>query len=62
MTLPFNRVVVTSSAGVQRMTVAEFTGMPLVERVRAVLEQRVEFLLDEQRIETRDALNALRNR
>lgn len=58
--LPFNRVVVRSAQGERNLTVAEFAGIPLTERVRAVLERRVEFFHDQQSVAVLDALRALR--
>lgn len=58
--LPFNRVVVRSARGEQHLTVGEFARVPLTERVRAVLERRVEFFCDQQPIAALDALRALR--
>jgi hypothetical protein len=62
MPLPFNQVIVNTEDGPRQLTVAQFTAIPLAERVRAMLEKRVEFLLDGQPVDTREALNALRER
>lgn len=62
MGLPFNQVVLTTADGARRLTVDEFSAVPLAERVRAVLEQRVQFLLDGNPVDPREALNALRQR
>jgi hypothetical protein len=64
MPLPFNRVQVRFDAqsSPALLSVAEFGAMPLTERVRAVLEKRVQFFQDEQPIETGEALKALRER
>jgi hypothetical protein len=60
--LPFNRVIVRTAKGDQHLTVSEFERVPLTERVRALLEKRVEFFRDQQRVEQNDALRALRER
>jgi hypothetical protein len=60
--LPFNRVTVRSTSGELHYTVHEFERIPLTERVRALLEKRVEFFRDQQRIEQQAALRALRER
>ncbi len=58
--LPFNRVLVRSVQGDQHLTVSQFANMSLTERVRAVLEKRVEFFRDQQPVAALDALKALR--
>lgn len=60
--LPFNRVTVRSVSGERHYTVHEFERIPLTERVRALLEKRVEFFRDQQPIEQQAALRALRER
>jgi hypothetical protein len=60
--LPFNRVVLKSGQGDKRLTVPEFEAIPLTQRVRALLEKRVEFYLDQARVEQTQALRALRER
>jgi hypothetical protein len=60
--LPFNRVVVQTSEGTRRLTVSEFEAISLIERVRALLEKRVEFFRDHERVAQQDALRALRER
>jgi hypothetical protein len=62
MALPFNRVQVREGAGgvVSTLSASQFGAMPLTERVRAVLERRVQFFQDEQPIELSQALRALR--
>lgn len=64
MGLPFNRVKVRygASDSASSLTVAEFSAMPLTDRVRAVLEKRVQFFQDETPIEAGEALKALRER
>jgi len=62
MELPFNEVVVTTPSGSRLLTADQFSAIPLAERVRALLEKRVEFFQDGAPIDTRDALNALRAR
>lgn len=60
--LPFDRVVLKSPDGTKHLTVSAFLNVPLVERVRALLEKRVEFYQHETRLDTNDALRALRER
>jgi hypothetical protein len=60
--LPFNRVLLKSGQGDRRLTVTEFEAIPLTQRVRAVLEKRVEFYQDQVRVEQNQALRALRER
>ena len=60
--LPFNRVIVRTPEGMQQLTVSDFERVPLAERVQALLEKRVEFFRDQQRIAALDALKALRAR
>lgn len=62
MQLPFNRVQVRDSASalVSTLSVGQFSAMPLTERVRAVLERRVQFFRDEQPVDMSEALRALR--
>ena len=62
MQLPFNRVQVRdiASAHVSTLSVSQFSAMPLTERVRAVLERRVQFFRDEQPVDMSEALRALR--
>ena len=64
MALPFNRVKVRSDANTTpaSLTVAEFSAMPLTDRVRALLEKRVQFFHDEKLVEAGEALKALRER
>jgi hypothetical protein len=58
--LPFNLVIVNTALGTRRLTISEFEAMPLTERVRALLEKRVEFYQGQLRVEQTDALRALR--
>ena len=58
--LPFNRVIVRSAQGEQHFTVTEFKRIPLNERVRALLEKRVDFFHDQHQVAALDALKALR--
>jgi hypothetical protein len=60
--LPFNRVIMRTAEGPQQLTVSEFEQVPLTERVQALLERRVEFFRDQQRIGALHALKALRER
>ncbi|HKO90934.1 MAG TPA: hypothetical protein VJU61_07275 [Polyangiaceae bacterium] len=62
MLLPFNRVTVRPGDGqpTSSLSVAEFSAMPLTTRLRAVLEQRVQFFRDEQPVDVTEALRALR--
>jgi hypothetical protein len=60
--LPFNRVIMRTAEGLQQLTVSEFERVPLTERVQALLERRVEFFRDQQRIGALEALKALRER
>ena len=60
--LPFNRVILQTEQGARRLTVTEFDAIPLTQRVRALLEKRLEFYLDQARVEQTDALRALRER
>jgi hypothetical protein len=60
--LPFNRVIVRTVNGERQYSVHEFERVPLTERVRALLEKRVYFYCDQERIEQQTALRALRER
>jgi hypothetical protein len=60
--LPFDRVILKSERGEQRLTISEFEAIPLTQRVRAILEKRIEFYLDQARVEQSQALRALRER
>lgn len=60
--LPFDRVVLKTGGGTRHLTVSDFLTVPLVERVRALLEKRVEFYQHETRLDTNEALRALRER
>jgi hypothetical protein len=64
MALPFNLVKVRSDATAtpSSLTVAEFSALPLNDRVRAVLEKRVQFFQNDKLIEAGEALKALRER
>ena len=60
MALPFDRVALNSDAGIAQLSVEQFCRLPLTERLRAVLERRVEFFCGSERVEPLDALRALR--
>jgi hypothetical protein len=61
MGLPFNRILLRSSSGNSVvLTVHQFNGMPLTERVRAVMEKRVQFFADDTPVAQDVALRALR--
>jgi hypothetical protein len=60
--LPFNRVTIRSTSGERHYTVLEFERIPLTERVRALIEKRVDFFRDREPVEQQAALRALRER
>jgi len=62
MGLPFDRVELTSGAGERVLSVQQFCDLPLAERLRAVLERRVNFFRGSEPVEQREALKALRER
>lgn len=63
MALPFNRIVLHTDAGnPAELTVEQFNAMPLMERVRAALEKRVQFFDGDKPIAQGEALRALRER
>jgi hypothetical protein len=62
VSLPFDRVELKGLEGKRDLTVRQFCSLPLHERLRAVLENRVSFFLGDQLVDSREALKALRER
>lgn len=60
--LPFDRIELMKSDGKHALSVDQFCALPLPERLRAVLENRVTFFRGRTLVEAREALKALRER
>ncbi|MFT3925281.1 MAG: hypothetical protein QM778_22275 [Myxococcales bacterium] len=60
--MPFDRVELSSPEGSRTLSVQQFCDMPLADRLRAVLERRVNFFQGSTLVESREALKALRER
>lgn len=60
--MPFDRVIVVESGARRALTVDSFLQMPVHVRVRHVLQRSVEFFLDGQPIDRKQALASLRAR
>jgi hypothetical protein len=58
--LPFDGVVVDESGVRKRLTPKEFLALPLPVRVRALLDDSLEFLLNGRPVDRKQALAALR--
>jgi hypothetical protein len=43
MTLPFDMISIARAEGAQSVSLAEFLAMPLDERVRLIMEKRLQF-------------------
>ena len=55
----FDAVFVRREAGLAEMSVAEFLGLPLTERVRSLIEQKVEFRRNGATVPPMEALQSL---
>jgi hypothetical protein len=55
----FDAVFVRREAGLAEMSVAEFLGMPLTERVRSLIEHKVEFRRNGAPVPAMEALKGL---
>lgn len=62
MLLPFDRVELAGTDGRRNLSVDQFCHLPLAERLRAVLENRVSFFRGGELVDSREALKALRER
>lgn len=60
--LGFDRIIVHTAGGARAHSLSEFQAIPLATRVAALLEKRVEFYLGGTRVDTDQALSALRRR
>jgi hypothetical protein len=60
--MPFDQVIVVDDGMRRTLTVDSFLRMPVHERVRHVLERSVEFFLQGQPIDRKQALASLRAR
>ena len=58
--LPFDRVQITEEGWVRRLSLVEFLGMPLAQRIQWILGRQVEFFAGSELVERRQALQALR--
>ena len=58
----FDRIVLTTDAGRKELTVDEFVSIPLLDRVRYLMEARVAFFLGEEAVVTREALSSIRRK
>lgn len=60
--LPFDRLdIAGENHDIESYTADEYLQIPLKQRARLIMEDRVTFYIEHQAIETRKALNELRN-
>jgi hypothetical protein len=57
--LMFDAVFVRREAGLTELSVAEFLGLPLTERVRSLIEHKVEFRRNGATVSPADAMKSL---
>jgi hypothetical protein len=55
----FDAVFVRRETGLAEMSVAEFLGLPLTERVRSLIEHKVEFRRNGAPVSVADAMKSL---
>ena len=60
MTLPFDRINVVIGGAESKYTVGEFLKLPLSDRVKSILFGKISFFANDEPVNAKDALNALR--
>lgn len=58
--LPFDKIVLVEHGGSRWITLDELNALRIHDRISAILEDRLEFYLDGERVEVNIALRALR--
>jgi hypothetical protein len=58
-TVMFDAVFVKGDSGLAQLSVAEFLGLPLMERVRSMIEHKVEFRRNGAPVSVADAMKSL---